>query len=270
MALEHDGQYVKVTTEEQGKLAIITIDNPPANALGRGCMEELAGAIEAFAGDDTAKVAIITGGTEAGAGQIFVAGADINDIAALSTAADAEAGVAAGQEVFNRIAALRKPVIAAINGVALGGGNELAMACHLRIASANATFAQTEITLGIIPGFGGTQRLPRIVGKAKALEMMLTGARLNAQDALRLGLVNKVAAEGTLLREARNLAKALLIMPGKAMAAIIEAVNDGMEQPLADGIALERKLFGQIAETEDKKEGLAAFIEKRRPMFKDR
>ncbi len=270
MALQHDGQYIKVALEEQGKLAIITIDNPPANALGRACMEELDSVIRAFAADDTAKVAIITGGTEAGAGMIFVAGADINDIASLSGAAEAEVEVKQGQEVFSRIANLQKPVIAAINGVALGGGNELAMACHLRIASANATFGQPEITLGIIPGFGGTQRLPRLIGKAKALEMMLTGSPVNAQEALRLGLINKVAPEGTLQREARNLAKAIIRMGGKAVAAILQAVNEGMDQPLEDGITLERKLFGQIAETEDKKEGLAAFIEKRRADFQDK
>ncbi|PZS02072.1 MAG: enoyl-CoA hydratase [Candidatus Chloroheliales bacterium] len=270
MALEHNGQYIKLAIEEQGRLAVITIDNPPANALGRACMAELDSVIRAFEADEAAKVAIITGGSEAGAGMIFVAGADINDIANLSSASEAEAAVKQGQEVFSRIANMSKPIIAAINGACLGGGSELAMACPLRIASANASFGQPEIKLGIIPGFGGTQRLPRIVGKAKALEMMLTGSTINAQEALRLGLINKVAAEGTLLREARGLAKVIIMMGGKAVAAILDAVNQGMDTTLEEGFATERKLFGQIAETEDKREGLSAFIEKRRPNFKDK
>lgn len=268
--MESNGQYVKVTNEDGGRIIVIAIDNPPANTLGRAVMQELSDVIEAFASDDTAKVAILTGGTEAGAGQIFVAGADINDIAALETAAAAEAAVTQGHQVFDRIAGLHKPVIAAINGACLGGGNELAMACPLRIASANATFGQPEIKLGIIPGFGGTQRLPRIVGKAKALEMMLTGSNINAQEALRLGLINKVAAEGMLLREAKGLAKVISMMGGKAVAAILQATEQGMSTTRDEGMALERRLFGEVAETADKREGLAAFIEKRRPNFTDK
>ncbi len=270
MTLENNGQYIKLTTEDGGRIAIITVDNPPANALGRAVLLELSDAVDAFAADPTAKVAILTGGTEAGAGQIFVAGADINDIAGLQGAADAEEAVKQGQDLFNKIAGLSKPIIAAINGACLGGGNELAMACPLRIASANATFGQPEIKLGIIPGFGGTQRLPRIIGKAKALEMILTGSNINAQEALRLGLINKVAAEGMLLREAKGLAKVISTMGGKAVAAILQAVEQGMSGTRDEGMALERKLFGQIAETEDKREGLKAFVEKRRPNFTDR
>ena len=200
-----------------------------------------------------------------GAGdKAFVAGADIAEIAA-DTPGSARARALEGQHVFHLIENLGKPVVAAVNGFALGGGCELAMACTLRLAADGARFGQPEINLGIIPGFAGTQRLPRLVGKGKAMEMILTGAPISAQEALALGLVNRVVPASDLMREARALAAELAAKPAKAMQYAMEAMNRGLDMPFDEACHLEAALFGLVCATADMREGTRAFIEKRKP-----
>lgn len=258
-------QYVHVTIED--RTAILTIDHPPANAFNKQTLGELEAAFDEVTANEQVKVIIITG-----AGQFFVAGADINEIFAVKDKPDeAKAFIRQGQELFEKIEASKKPVIAAINGrVALGGGNELAMACHIRIAEDSVQFGQPEIKLGIMPGWGGTQRLPRLVGKGKALELLLTGDNIKAQEAYRIGLVNKVVPVGTVVREAKRLAKVISMWGAKAIAAIIDSVNTGLETTLQEGLLYEAEAFAKLCETEDMREGVSAFLEKRRPKFQDR
>ncbi|MDY7039437.1 MAG: enoyl-CoA hydratase-related protein [Chloroflexota bacterium] len=259
-------QYIHVAIEDRA--AILTIDHPPANAFNKQTLSELDAAFDEVMADDQVKVIIITG-----AGQFFVAGADINEIFEVrDDPKEGEAFLRQGQELFEKIEACKKPVIAAINGrVALGGGNELAMSCHIRIAEDSVQFGQPEIKLGIMPGWGGTQRLPRIVGKGKALELLLTGDNIKAQEAYRIGLVNKVVPVGSVVREAKRLAKVLSNMSGLAMGAIIAAVNEGLEKTDIDAAMwVEAKQFTSLQGSEDMTEGLSAFLEKRRPQFKDK
>ncbi len=258
-----DGQYVTVTLEEH--VATLTIANPPANVLSTAVMTEFNAALDRLAGDASVKAVVLTGG-----GTFFIAGADVKEIAGLKGAADGERATRLGQGVFDKVAALPVPVIAAINGLCLGGGLELAMACHLRVASDRARFAQPEINLGIIPGFGGTQRLPRLVGPARALELCLTGDMITAQTAYAIGLVNKVVPDGEVLKQAQGLAKKIAAKGRLAITAIMTAVREGLPTSLADGLALESKLFGTICQTQDMQEGLKAFLEKRQPTFQDR
>jgi enoyl-CoA hydratase/carnithine racemase len=260
------GEYQNVNLNIEDRAAIITIDHPPANAFDTQTVTDLNDAFDEVTANDDVKVIIITG-----AGQFFVAGADINEINALEGHDEAYDVVRAGQKLFIKIEQSKKPVIAAINGRAcLGGGNELAMACHIRLAEDSVQFGQPEIKLGIMPGWGGTQRLPRLVGKGRALEIMLGGGNIKAQEAYRIGLVNKVVPVGTVIREARRWAKALSMWGGLAMGAIIQAVNEGMDMPLEDAIENEAQLFADLAETEDMREGVSAFLEKRRPRFQDK
>ena len=260
------GEYQNVHVSIEERTAVLTIDHPPANAFDTQTVMDLNAAFDEVLANEEVKVIIITG-----AGQFFVAGADINEIAALKGHDDAKEVVLKGQELFNKIERSPKPVIAAVNGrFALGGGNELAMACHIRLAEDSVQFGQPEIKLGIMPGWGGTQRLPRLVGKGKALELLLTGDNIKAQEAYRLGLVNKVVPVGTVVREAKRMAKVLCMWGGKATAAIIDAVNAGLDMPLRDGLLYEAEAFATLCETEDMREGVKAFLEKRRPQFKDR
>jgi len=258
-------QYVKVSIED--RIATITIDHPPANAFNRQVVEELDSAFDEVTGNKEVKAIIITG-----AGQFFIAGADINEIYAVKDNEDeAMAFLRRGQNLMNKIEASEKPVIAAINGrYALGGGLELAMACHIRIAEDGVRIGGTEINLGVMPGWGGTQRLPRIVGKGKALEMMLTGDHITAQEAYRIGLVNKVVPTGQVIREAKGMAKRIISKSALPIAAIIGAVNEGLEQSLEEGLATEAQQFVSLQGSEDMTEGLKAFLEKRKPVFKDR
>jgi enoyl-CoA hydratase/carnithine racemase len=257
-------QYIKISVED--RIAVLTIDHPPVNALNTPTMQELNSALDELAADDGVKAIVITG-----AGQYaFVAGADINEIAALKGPEDARAVVLMGQRILNKIENMRKPVIAAINSVCLGGGNELAMACHMRVATDRARFGQPEINLGIIPGFGGTQRLPRLVGKAKALEMLLTGDMITAQEAHRIGLVNKVVPEGEVVKAAKDLAKKVLTKGQVAVGKIMEVVDRGLQTSLEKGLLLEADGFAAITATEDMREGVAAFLQKRQPKFQDR
>jgi enoyl-CoA hydratase len=260
------GDYQNIKVGIEARTAILTIDHPPANALDRQTVVELEEAFREVAENEQVKVIIITG-----AGQFFGAGADINEIVELKTYEQAYEIVRLGQEFFTQIEKSKKPVIAAINGrFCLGGLNELAMACHIRLAEDSVQFGQPEIKLGIMPGFGGTQRLPRIVGKGRALEIILGGGNIKAQEAYRIGLVNKVVPVGTVVREARRWAKALSMWGGVAVASALQAVNEGMEVSLEEGIKLEAEIFAKLTETEDMYEGLTAFLEKRRPKFQDK
>jgi enoyl-CoA hydratase/carnithine racemase len=259
-----DRQFVKASLEE--RIAVLTIDHPPANALDRPTMSDFAAAIDEALTADDVKAIIITG-----AGQFaFVAGADIGEISRLSGPAEAREIVLAAHQLFNKIEAARKPIIAAINAVCLGGGMELAMACHMRVIADRAYMGQPEINLGIIPGFGGTQRLPRMIGKAKALEFLLTGDRITAQEAYRLGLVNKVVPEGEVVKAAKDIAKRILSKGQVAVALIMDSVYEGMKLPLEQGLLIEAENFAKVMATEDAREGVNAFLQKRQPHFQDR
>ena len=259
-----DRQFVKTSLDE--RVATLTIDHAPVNALNQATIEELNAAVDEAIANPEVKAVVITG-----AGQIaFVAGADISEF---SKMADASQAVMVSQSVhalYTKIENAPKPFIAAINGVALGGGMELAMACHLRIIGDRAKVGQPEINLGIIPGWGGTQRLPRLVGASKAIELILTGDAITAQEAYRINLVNKVVPGGEVLKTARDLAKKISQKSGLAVQLALQAVVAGLEQPLAAGLAIEAQNFGQAAISEDGREGAAAFLAKRQPVFKDR
>ncbi len=259
-------QYIHISVEN--RVAVLTVDHPPANAFNTQVMTELGDAFDELTANDEVKVIIITG-----AGQLFVAGADINEIFELKDKPkEAMAFIHLGQQTFLKIERSEKPVIAAMNGrFALGGGLELAMACHIRIAEDGLRLGQPEINLGLIPGWGGTQRLSRIVGKGRALEMILTGDAITAQEAYRIGLVNKVVPTGTVIKEAKGLARKLATTKSKLpMAAAIRAVNEGLEQNLEEALETEAQQFVSLASSEDAEEGLKAFLEKRKPAFKDK
>jgi enoyl-CoA hydratase/carnithine racemase len=260
-------EYKHVHVSVENKVAKLTIDHPPANALSDAVLSDLRGAIDSVASDPSVKVVIITG-----QGRFFVAGADINQLDKIKDAAEGEALAKNGQRVLDKIEQLSKPVICAINGMALGGGCELAMACHIRIAADSAKFGQPEINLGIIPGFGGTQRLARILGPSKAAELILTGDMISAQEACTFGLVNAVVPAGELEDSARKLAEKIASKSSVPLKAALRAIGGpalgGIS--LADGLALEAKVFGEVCESADKKEGLRAFLEKRKANFKDR
>lgn len=250
----------------EGQVATLIINNPPANALSTPVMEALSKTIDELSEMGAVKAIVITG-----AGHLFVAGADIKEIASISSAKHGAESTAKGQALFNRIEGLGKPVIAAINGLfCLGGGLELAMACHIRIAGDRIRLGQPEIDLGMIPGFGGTQRLMRLVGKGKALELILTGSRITAQEAKAMALVDQVVPDTEVLKQAQGLARKIASKGGLAVRAALRAVSEGQHMLLQEGLALESKLFGELCETEDMKEGLKAFMEKRQPQFKNR
>jgi len=232
---------------------------------------ELGEAFDELLADDDVKVIVITGGGT----NAFVAGADIPEIKDLvenpgDDFANSRGFLERGQQLFLKIKSSDKPVIAAINGFCLGGGLELAMSCHMRICSDRARLGQPEINLGLIPGWGGTQRLPRIVGKAKALEMMLTGDMVTAQEAFRLNLVNKVVPAGAVLKEARGLARKIATKSKFPIIATLRAVNEGRTLPMEEALMKEAEQFLNLAGTEDIMEGLSAFLEKRQPEFKDK
>lgn len=246
-------------------IALITINRPEQlNALDRGVMDGLEQHFREAHSDDAVRGIIITGAGE----KSFVAGADIRQFRELD-ALEGHRFALRGQAIFNQIEDMPKPVVAAVNGYALGGGCELALACHLRIASENAQFGQPEVDLGILPGYGGTQRLPRIVGRGLAMEMILTGERVSAQRALEIGLVNRVVPRGVLLDVAREL---LLKVAEKAPIAIRLALDAlrVSDQPLRQGLRYEAALFGQACASEDFREGTAAFLERRKASFQGR
>jgi len=258
--------YEHLLTERDGAVLIVTINRPPVlNALNAATLAELQRVLDDAGRDDGVRVLVITGSGE----RSFVAGADINELATQSPVGGRE-HARQGQAVFNRIERLGKPVIAAVNGFALGGGCELAMACTMRLAADSARFGQPEINLGIIPGYAGSQRLPRLVGRGRALELLLTGNPIPADEAWRIGLVNKVVPAARLMEEARALAQTLAAKAPVASRYILEAVAGGLEQPLDDAQDYEATLFGLVSTTEDMREGTRAFLEKRKPTFTGR
>jgi enoyl-CoA hydratase len=256
--------FDNLLVERDGATLVLTINRPNVlNALNTSTLAELRRAILDLASDEGVRAVILTGAGD----RAFVAGADIKELADL-TATAARDHARRGQGVFELIERLGKPVIAAVNGFALGGGCELALACTIRIAAEHAKFGQPEVNLGLLPGFAGTQRLSRLVGKGRALEMMLTGVPIGAAEAERIGLVTRVVPGPALLGEARKLAGELAAKAPLAVRAIIDAVNTGTEMTTADGSAYEATLFGVAAATDDWREGTRAFLEKRPPAFK--
>lgn len=248
-----------------GAVATLLINRPPANTLTPELLAELSTAVDQLVKDDAVKVVVLTG-----TGRFFIAGADIRLLASISSSREGETIALQGQAILNQIEALEKPVIAAINGACLGGGLELAMCCHIRLVAEGSRLGQPEINLGIMPGFGGTQRLPRIVGQSKAIELILTGDSISAQEAKAIGLVSQVFPSEDLLRQAQSLARTIASKGHVALRASFRAIRQGVELDLRDGLALEARLFGQLCGTDDKREGLAAFLEKRQPRFTNR
>lgn len=252
--------------ERDGAVATVTINRPKVlNALNSQTIDELWRAMLDLKRDEAVRAIVLTGAGD----KSFVAGADINELAVQTPTGGREHALT-GQHVFDVIENLGKPVIAAINGYALGGGCELAMACTLRIAADSARLGQPEINLGLLPGYAGTQRLTRLVGKGRAMEMMLTGAPVPAEEAHRIGLVNRVVPAAELMTEARKLAAQLAAGAPIAIRYIINAVNKGLEMAFAEACQYEATLFGLVASTEDMREGTKAFLEKRKAEFKGR
>jgi len=252
--------------EKNGPIAYVTLNRPKVlNALNSATWRELQTAFEDARDDASVRGAILTGAGD----KAFIAGADISELSHLS-AVEAEKSSSFGQSVLNVIEDLGKPVIAAINGFALGGGCETAMACAIRIASENAKFGQPEVTLGLVPGGGGTQRLPRLVGKGRALQLILSGQMIGAAEAYRIGLVNEVVPAADLIARAEAILKQIFANAPVAVKYSLDAVNKGLETSQAEGLALEASYFGLCAGTEDKKEGTSAFLEKRKAQFQGR
>ena len=255
-----------VLYETKDGIAYVTLNRPKVlNALNKATWQDLQTAFKEAHDDETVRGIILTGAGD----KAFIAGADISELATVS-AVQAEESSSFGQDVLNFIENLGKPVIAAINGFALGGGCETAMACTIRLASEHAKFGQPEVKLGLIPGGGGTQRLPRLVGKGRALQLILSGGIISASEAYRIGLVNEVVPAADLIPRAEALLREIFANAPLAIQYSIEAVNKGMETSQAEGLALEASFFGLCAGTEDKREGTRAFLDKRAPQFQGR
>lgn len=258
-------KYKNLEVTVADNIGIVSINRPKAlNALNSKTLEELGDLLDSIAIDSEIRAVVIRGAGE----KAFVAGADITEMQMLS-AIEARKFSKLGQSVFKKIENLPQPVIAAINGFALGGGCELAMACDIRIAAENAKFGQPEVQLGVIPGFGGTQRLPRLVGKGIAKELLFIGESIKAQEAYRIGLVNKVVPVEELMTVAITMAKKIISKAPIAVQLCKEAVNEGLDVDLDSGIAYEIEVFGLCFATNDQKEGMRAFIEKRSPVFRN-
>jgi enoyl-CoA hydratase len=249
------------TREES--FAVITLNRPPANAISEALIRELNDALASVEQDDSVRAVVITGSGD----RIFCAGADLGSA---FSGGQVDAFIRFGNGVLRRIERFPKPVIAALNGHALGGGCEIAMACHVRVLKESARMGQTESNLGIIPGFGGTQRMPRLIGRAKALEFMILGTQVPAPECLALGLVNKLTRDGETLNEAKALARQIAKRPPLATRLIIEAVDDGLEAPIDQALEIETRAFLKTLRTEDAAEGIQAFFAKREPQFKGR
>jgi enoyl-CoA hydratase len=257
-------RYENIRVEKKNQIAYVTIARPKVlNALSLATLDDLRQAFQELKNDSEVRVAIITGEGD----KAFVAGADIQELT-VETSITGKEYCRRGHTVFDLIENLGKPVIAAINGFALGGGCELAMACTIRIAIPNAKFGQPEVKLGIIPGFNGTQRLPRIVGKGVAMQLLLTGDIIPAEEAYRIGLVNEIVAPAELMARAEALAKKMIANAPLAVRFAMEAVNHGLEVSIQEGSFIEAALFGILCSTEDKVEGTRAFLEKRPAQFK--
>jgi enoyl-CoA hydratase len=258
--------YENLLLERGDAYAVVTLNRPKVmNALNRALFAELGDAFTVLAGDSAVRAIILTGAGE----KAFAAGADIGELASLS-ATEGQKLSRRGQAVFRRIETCGKPVIAAIQGFALGGGCELAMACTIRIASERARLGQPEVKLGLLPGYGGTQRLPRLIGRGAALKLLLTGDMVGAEEAFRIGLVDEVVPAEALMSRAENLARAIAQQAPLAVAACLHAVDGGCDLPLDAGLDFEASLFGLACATEDKAEGTRAFLEKRAPVWQGR
>jgi enoyl-CoA hydratase len=252
--------------EKKGGIAYVTLNRPKVlNALNHATWEDLRAAFEDARDDAEVRGVILTGAGD----KAFIAGADISELATVS-AVQAEESSRYGQDVLNLVENLGKPVIAAVNGFALGGGCETAMACTIRVAAEHAKFGQPEVKLGVPPGGGGTQRLPRLVGKGRALQLILTGEMIGAQEAYRIGLANEVVPAADLITRAEAILKRIFTNAPLAVKFSLEAVNKGMETSQSEGLALEASFFGLCAGTEDKREGTQSFLQKRAPQFQGR
>lgn len=259
-------ELANVTLEKEGSIAVVTINRPKAlNALNSETLKDIETVIDELANDDAIYAVIVTGSGE----KAFVAGADITEMKDLNVMEGRKFGIL-GNRVFRKLESLEKPVIAAVNGFALGGGCELSMACDIRIASTKAKFGQPEVGLGITPGFGGTQRLARIVGTGMAKEMIYTGKIINAEEAFRIGLVNKIVEPDKLMDEARALANTIAMQAPIAVKLCKSAINRGMQCDIDTAIMYESEAFGECFSTEDQKEGMTAFTEKREKNFKNK
>ena len=252
--------YETILLAREENFAVITLNRPPMNAINEPLMRDLNAALAELQPDDAVRSIIVTGAGD----RIFCAGADLGS----AFTGDIAAFLRFGNSVIRRIERFPKPVIAAINGHALGGGCEIAMGCHVRILKESARMGQTESSLGIIPGYGGTQRLPRLIGRGLALEHLILGTQIPAQECYRIGLVNRLAKEGETLADAKALARELGKRPPIATRVLIEAVDDGLEEPIDKGIEVEIRAFDEVIRTEDAAEGLQAFFQKRAAQFK--
>lgn len=256
-------QFLNVTIEEG--VAFVRINRPPVNALGRQLLTEIDQVVADLGANPAAKVIVFASAIQ----NIFIAGVDLKEMAQLSSPEEIVGVIRFGQSVFNKVERSEKPVIAAIQGACVGGGQEFIMACHIRIASDRTRFAQPEITLGIIPGFGGSQRLPRIIGPSRAAELILTGDLITPQEAFRIGLVNRVVSDGALLKTAKEIGKKISRHGMPAIRASMRAITQGLDATLEEGLKIEEREFRSITQTQDMKEGIRAFIEKRQPKFTD-
>ncbi len=254
-------ELVQVTKED--RLAVVTINRAPVNALSGEVMDSLEKVFDDLAGDPSIWAVIVTGAGE----KFFVAGADISEFPTLSKE-NGERLSLRGQQVFQKIADFPAPVIAAVNGFALGGGLELALACDIRVVAENAKVGLPEVTLGIFPGYGGTQRLPRFISEGKAKELIFTGEMIDAAEAYRIGIADHLVAPGDALAKAKEIAAKILKRGPVGVRLAKQSVNQGLEKTLAEGQLIEAKLFGELCDTEDQKEGANAFLEKRKPNFK--
>lgn len=259
--------YEHIVLERDGAVALITLNRPKQlNALNQAVIGELLAVLDELAADDAIRALVLTGSGD----RAFAAGADIGELAQLESATQGRRLATRSHELGRKMAALPKPIIAAINGFALGGGLELALACDMRLAGDTAQLGLPEVTLGILPGWGGTQRLPRLIGPGMAKLLMMTGERVNAPEALRLGIVERVLPQAELLDAARQLAQKIADMPPLSVAAIKQAVDHGSNMPLDEANAYEAGLFAELVMTEDRREGTRAFLEKRKAEWKGR
>jgi enoyl-CoA hydratase/carnithine racemase len=255
--------FETITLAREETFALITLNRPPANAISEALITEVNAALTSVQSDESVRAVILTGAGD----KIFCGGADLGSA---FSGGDVEQFIRFGNSVMRKIERFPKPVIAAINGHAMGGGMEIAMACHLRLMKESARMGQTESNLGIIPGYGGTQRLPRLIGRTKALEFLLLGTQIPAPECLALGLVNRLSKEGETLNDAKGLARQLGKRAPLATAAIIRAVDEGLEAPMAKSIDIELEQFLPTLRSEDAAEGIQAFFAKREPQFKGR
>lgn len=255
--------YETLTVEREESFVVVTLTRPPSNAINEQLVRELDAALTGVETDDAVRSIIVTGAGD----RIFCAGADLGSA---FSGGSVEAFVRYGTGVMRKIERFRKPVIAAINGHAMGGGCEIAMACHFRLLKETARMGQTETNLGLVPGYGGTQRLPRLIGRTKALEYLILGTQIPAGECLALGLVNRLCKEGETLQDAKALARQLSRRPPIATALVIEAVNEGLDAPMEKALDVEVRAFLASLRTEDASEGIQAFFAKREPVFKGR